>query len=538
MAKVLSVEIGATLIHMCEVDYMAKHPKVYNWVTIPTPENAVKEDEILDEELLASAIRDAMQANKIRTKKMIFTMSSTKIASREVMIPYIKENRVADLIRSNSSDYFPVDLTQYELGQSIVGVLENDKGLKQYKVLVYAAPKTILEGYTNLAKAIGGTVVAMDYCGNSLFQVVREHCNTGVQMITSLEGRHSLITILKDGVIALQRTISYGIDDAVTVIMNSENHLNYTYMQALQLLTETDCLMPEQEEGISASLNGLVSGLLRVADYYNSRNSEEPIENVYITGGGSNLMGMREFLAKALDMHVLNLREVETFSLGKYFKDCPYGQYVLGVGAAMTPLGFLGEKAEKGKKMDLMPAEGDMKNLAILGCAGGVLIAIVLALVSWMNLNSAREENKDLQARITELRPIEDVYHAYLQQTYTYTKLNFLYNSTVLPGDSLIAFLEELEQKMPSSLNIQSFQANTESISLSLTVKDKREASKLIQQLRTFESISGIAVSGISDTGAVMEGEPMETEGMVSFSVTLTFQGANAIVEQEGEQNE
>ena len=55
----------------------------------------------------------------------------------------------------------------------------------------------------------------------------------------------------------------------------------------------------------------------------------------------------------------------------------------------------------------------------------------------------------------------------------------------------------------------------------------------MIQQLRTFDSISTISVSGISDSGAVMRGEPMEQEGKVSFSVSMTYKGAE---EQAAEQ--
>ena len=127
MAKVLSIEIGSAAIHMCEVDYKAKNPRVYKHVTIRTPEGMLKDDVIETDESFVSTIKEALAANKIHVKQIVFTMGSTKIASREVTIPYVKENRIADVIRSNASDYFPVDLDQYELAHSVVGVTENDR---------------------------------------------------------------------------------------------------------------------------------------------------------------------------------------------------------------------------------------------------------------------------------------------------------------------------------------------------------------------------------------------------------------------------
>ena len=50
----------------------------------------------------------------------------------------------------------------------------------------------------------------------------------------------------------------------------------------------------------------------------------------------------------------------------------------------------------------------------------------------------------------------------------------------------------------------------------------------VIRQFRTFESIDGdgIVISGLNDTGAVMNGQTLETEGQVSFSITLPYKWA------------
>ena len=37
MAKVLSIELGQSIIKMCEVDYKVKNPKVYSYMELGTP---------------------------------------------------------------------------------------------------------------------------------------------------------------------------------------------------------------------------------------------------------------------------------------------------------------------------------------------------------------------------------------------------------------------------------------------------------------------------------------------------------------------
>ena len=83
-------------------------------------------------------------------------------------------------------------------------------------------------------------------------------------------------------------------------------------------------------------------------------------------------------------------------------------------------------------------------------------------------------------------------------------------------------------------MNVHSFSAELDKVTMNMSVADKDEAAKVIQQLRDFETVSSVGVSSIRDTGAVMEGEPIEEEPRVSFSVEITYKGneASAVVEE------
>lgn len=551
MAKVLGVEIGTSVISICEVDYKAKSPKVYKYITLQTPDGAFKDDIVQPGEELVSVIREALSENRIRTKQMIFTMSSTKIASREVAIPYVKENKIGEVIKTNASDYFPVDLDQYELAYTVIGESENEKGIKQYKVQVLAAPKNMVNGYLSLAQALGCTVAALDYSGNSLYQMVRAHCDTGVKMVVKISENASMVTIIKDQMIVLQRNVSYGVGEIITGVMNSSYFGSPSYDAALHMLRERNCLQNDSMQGsretagqtgpensgggeeailqeeFHTALNYLINGIARVVDYYNSRSNGAVIEKVYTTGIGGDFAGMDQLLKDAIDIRVQPLKEIEGFHLERDFKGESFGQYITCIGAAIKPLGFLNETTEKKKKMDMVPDEKSVQRIAVMVLAGGILIAIALSATSLIRYEGLKTENTNLRQRIVELEPIKNVYAAYLQQKYTFDKVNFFYDSTVTPNEQLVEFIEEMEAKMPYTIYVESFNSTLENVSLSLSVRDKREAAMVIRQFRTFETIdpNAIVISGLTDSGAVMDGQPLEAEPQVSFTVTLTFRG-------------
>lgn len=92
-------------------------------------------------------------------------------------------------------------------------------------------------------------------------------------------------------------------------------------------------------------------------------------------------------------------------------------------------------------------------------------------------------------------------------------------------NNDLVHFIEEMQKKMPASLNVQAFNADLNGVSLSVTVADKKEAAKLVQEFRTFESVAGVEVTGMTDSGAVMDGEVLEEEPKVSFTVQVLYKG-------------
>lgn len=520
MSKILGIEIGASKIRICEEDYKTKNPRVYCSVSVQTPQGTVNDGILNVNEELVSVIRGALQENRIKTKQIVFSMSSTKIASREIVIPFVKENKVKDLIKANASDYFPVDLEQYEIGHSIVDTLENENGTKQYKALVYAVPKIMTAGYFQLAQAMGCNVAALDYGGNSIYQILRRHCDTGVQMVVKVDENATIVTILQNQAVALQRTVAYGVDDAVFAMMEMEEFQKPGYEEAVRLFKDRECMNDE----IRQSLGYLINGIARIVDYF-SRNNGVAIEKAYLSGLGGDFKGLAELISNTLEMPLEPLRDIKGLQLEKYFKEKSFGEFLICIGASLSPLGFMGEKEKEKKSIQLMPSEEEKLKVAVLFAVSAFIGAAALAAVSIITLKAAKDENDRLNNRITELAEAEVIYKDYLQQKYTFEKLAFFESNTVTLNNDLVHFIEEMQKKMPASLNVQAFNADLNGVSLSVTVADKKEAAKLVQEFRTFESVAGVEVTGMTDSGAVMDGEVLEEEPKVSFTVQVLYKG-------------
>ena len=170
--SVVSVDIGAATTRIVEIDYKRNNPNVYKCFSIPTPEGAIEDGQILDPEGFGEKLRQSLSENGVKTKKAVYSITSSKIANREVIVPKVKERSLGPLVNAKATEYFPVDMSLYHLAYNKLGEID-EEGRKQLKMLVLAAPKDLLESYYALSKAAGLSIEALDYAGNSIMPVIK-----------------------------------------------------------------------------------------------------------------------------------------------------------------------------------------------------------------------------------------------------------------------------------------------------------------------------------------------------------------------------
>ena len=118
--KVLSIEIGLHHTKVCELEPGKKNPHVSNCITFETPENIVEDGFILDKDLMAQTLKSQLAAAKMNVKDAIFTIASTKIANREVVIPLVQDNKIQAIIDASATEYFPLDVSEYTISYTIL----------------------------------------------------------------------------------------------------------------------------------------------------------------------------------------------------------------------------------------------------------------------------------------------------------------------------------------------------------------------------------------------------------------------------------
>ncbi len=519
--KVISIEIGNAVTRIVQMDYQTKHPKVYRHTTIPTPDGCISDGYINNENpALAEAIKEAISQEKMNgTRNVIFTIASSKILTREVMLPAIKANMIDSTVQMNLSEYFPIDLSAHEVSNLVLEHIKEGDNAGRHRVLIIAAEKTLIQSYENLAKAAGLTLIQVDYVGNSIYQCFKNEAVNRCNMILKVEETQTSITIVDHQNLLLQRNISYGIEEVIREVADRPAFGCKSYEDACQYVKDNLCIfetladtansaasdnentstgaaMLEARAAVTRSMSGFINAVSRVVDFYNSRYNV-PIDRIFVCGMGGDMQGINTLLSNEMGIKTHVLKKLEELQWVATTDIVGFHCYAATIGASFAPVGLYSKAREDKEKH-----KTNYKALGFLLVGLSAAVCLALFVPRFFTWRSLQDQNRDLRKVEQQYEEAEVIYNEYLTTLDVYKQVE---NASLLiehPNDNILAFFDELEKKLPSDVKINNLSSNNTVCSIEFCVDSKEKAAKIIELFRTFDTIVDVSVTDITEEDA------------------------------------
>lgn len=518
-SKILSIELSNTTIRIVQMDYKTTNPRVYYHVVCNTPENSINDGYLINPDAVANAIRTALVSNRIKgTKNVIFTISSTKIVTREQQLPQMKSAQLDSMIQTNLSDYFPIDLDNYQVAYTVLGTIDEGKDAGKLRVSIMAAENNLVESYKQLAASCGLVLVQVDNVANSVYQVLKSENKSQCKMVLKIEENATSVLVIKNESLLLQRNIGFGFLPAIKEIMHQPAFQAVSEFDARNIAMKRACIrktlnegtaitdnedMPEPSEGqamtnarqaVTDSLEDLVKGIQRVLNYYNSTNSSNPLDLCYVCGAGGSINGISHLLSNELGLKVSVLRKLENVSYSVLGDNADLYNYVASIGAIYAPVGFFSRaKANRQKNAT------NYSKLSPLVITLGLVAALALVGKAFIHMKSAQDTNAELVIKEQRYLEAEEVYKRYAAVLEFYRSVRIGQSMTQRSSDGMLLFLNELEEKMPADMNMTEFTSDDDYFSMTVEVLDRNSAIGIIETLRKFDTVDYIVVETVEE---------------------------------------
>lgn len=515
-ARILSITINNEFIKICEVTKGGKSIIVHKAVTIPTPERSYSDGMIRDRGALAKTIKVALDDNRITTNNVVYSLASTKIATKEVIIPNVKSNKIADIINTNATEYFPVNIEEYIIEYSVLEHLVDDEN--KIKVQVMAAPSEMIEAYYDLSSSLGFTINAIDYVGNSTYQGLKRQIDAAPSIVIQVENDATIVNIFNNNVLQLQRTIPYGKSVLVNAIMDA-----YTlkYEPALKKLQTEDLLHSSfGGDAITESLRYLVGNVNRIIDYYTTRNSNKPIERAYVIGNATTISGFNELFAHELNLSLVSIDKLKEVICDKktYLDASTLPNYITNLGAFIAPVNFVPKNIAKNTK------ERDYSKFVKFVLTASIIGSIILVMVPLVTMLSAKSNRDTTKQNVDSIKDIESVVSDYYNAHDIALEALAFKTSTASNDDALGKFISTLETEMPSDISIKSMNVTDGVATLTGGASSKSSVALMIQKLSAIDYVSSVKVGS--------ETETKDNAGIVSVTFSLACQFNQSVLSQ------
>ena len=529
----ICIEIGSAFIRIVQVKGKNKKYKVLHATEHRMPEGIVYDGYVRNIEAMAELIKDCMAQAQMSGREAIISLISNKIVSREADIPVMKDKLVYEMIKNQAADYFPMDIADYAVSCSIM-----KREADHIHIMVYAMPTDLIEQTEKLAGACGLKLRSIEFSGHAAYQYMMQRLKADRNVL--LLQVHESVTrayIIDDGAIGMQRNINYGTgplqdvvvglglakdrDEAFEVLSDRLKVGAYMPGSAMRPAEpeETEVSAASAVEGaaddsdrvkgdsaddessynmselLSEAARPIVTNVLRLIEYYSTRNREFQLEEIIISDRGEYVNGLAELLRNETGMKVTLVKDAAKTNVftGPIPAERP-GCFLSAAGAALAPLGFALDSVRSAEEKKV-----NSRNF-ILTIVAGVLVCVLLVSVQsarYAALNSTRTE---LEAQKEELKSIETVYDAYIKARDVNTEVNAIDDSTNRMNEYLSNVFDELEQKLPSTSVITSMNSGADVLTMSMKVDSKETAAELLMQLKDIVYFSDVQISSLTDT--------------------------------------
>lgn len=537
--KILSIQTGIWWTKVALMEYGVKHPRVLDMFTFRSPENSVEDGYIRERESLANQLRAELSKRKITERKVIFSINSGKVVSREVMIPKVSGRQLKTLAMEQARENFPMDIASYTISYTKMGMLDGDPK-QQMKLLLLAVPDNLLSNYVQFAELCGLEIETFEYMGNCAMQFIAKNFIED-SVIVQLEERSTIVSVVKNGKLVFQRVAPHGYDSTLIAAMDHpvlglkedqetfeflcENNITRDKPKA-EMFPDSVIADPEERlyaiqqayEAIKESMDYHVRIVVSALEFYQNQYKTPLRGTLHLIGDGMRIQGMIKNFDSKINIEVEKGDYMSLVKIDK--KNSISGGETLGLlsimGAVLEPMNITPkELADRANKRNSTRVASGIFAIAVLA-------SLVLVGAAFYRKTVAEQRQKELKQRIAELSPVQEVYKENVKYRNLYNEYVSFDKLSKTQNDKLRQLVDDLEVAFPTNVIVKSFSASDGHVSMTMQADIKLTVAQLIMNLKEIDYITNISISSISrtkkDLNMEAEEETIEEETQVELT--------------------
>lgn len=308
--------------------------RLVNLVITNTPENAVRDGEVIDPSRVAEAIKQIWDEQGIKSRKVITAVSGQAAIIRpRIKFPVIPIKELKEVVMHDAERYIPFLIQDVYIDFQVTGTVEED-GASKYDVLLVTAQKQLIDTYIETFRQAEMQLISVDVASFAVMRAIREQENEALDpemlsVMVLIRGETTDLNVTRGGVPLFFRSIPIGSSTFIEVIASN---MKVELEEAVLLFDKVvidiagdevyeDPKVEEASQEVRPLLKDLSNEIQKSIEYFHQSQQENArIQQMILSDRGAKMKNLDLYLSHALgiDVEVCNPIKFLTFDENKF----------------------------------------------------------------------------------------------------------------------------------------------------------------------------------------------------------------------------
>ncbi len=340
LPEFFGIDLGNSAIKVCESSKRGNSFEITALGSTDIPASLLENQSDQGLENIAEKIMEVVKQAGIRTKGVVMSLPESVIFSRLITLPLMKEQEIEEAVHWAIKPLVPVPLET--LNVSYLKIDDIKKTGKEFtNWYVVAAPRELVQRYQVMMNKTKLQLLAVETEALALTRLLFNNYQiSGDSFMIDIGADMTNLIIVRNGVVVFSQSVSTG-SSSFTKVIASDYGLAEAQAEKYKYTFGLDF---EAGEGkIAKSLipvvDLVVNEITRTMAYYTSKIGGQKIQKLYLTGGGSNLLKLDEYIKSKMGIEVEKLDILQngkiSGKLSKKFDDKALSSFNVAVGLSL-----------------------------------------------------------------------------------------------------------------------------------------------------------------------------------------------------------
>ncbi len=304
----VAIDIGSHSIKMAQMGGTGKKFELLNFSVMPLKEDSIVDGVIREPDEIVETLAKMIKLEKVDTRYAVASIAGEAVIIKKIRVPKMTAEELKENIASEAEQYIPFDIDDVSIDFQLLESSDSEKSENPdtMEILLVAVQRDLVDSLTDILYDAGLKPAIIDL---DVFAMVNA-CELGVDLETGgvvavidLGESFSHLNIIEEGCTAYTRDIPLGGNYCTKKLMSK---FNLSHKEAVKLkLGKIPAELNDDEvvEVIVQSFEKIIDEVQKAFEFF-STTSKNPVERVYITGGGALIRGMESLFSHHLNTSV------------------------------------------------------------------------------------------------------------------------------------------------------------------------------------------------------------------------------------------